>query len=59
LDSLAGVAPAQSTSAAAVTPLPPVSPNVNWREEVAGIHKTLEAVEDRVRLIKEALNALD
>ena len=31
----------------------------NWREEVAGLRKTLDAVEDRVRLIRESLDALD
>lgn len=31
----------------------------NWREEFANINKTLDAVEDRIRRIRETLNALD
>lgn len=42
-------------------PLPPATSPVrgNWREEFANINKTLDAVEDRIRLIRETLNALD
>jgi len=35
------------------------TPNVNWREEVASLSKTLDAVEERVRHIRDTLNALD
>jgi hypothetical protein len=38
---------------------PPSSPLVGWQEEYANINKTLDAVEDRIRLIRETLNALD
>lgn len=39
---------------------PPTSPvSGNWQEEFANINKTLDAVEDRIRLIRETLNALD
>jgi hypothetical protein len=31
----------------------------NWEEEFANINKTLDAVEERIRLIRETLNALD
>jgi len=31
----------------------------NWKEELANIDKTLDAVEDRIRLIRESLNALE
>jgi len=46
------------------SPLPPppsTSPVGNWQEEFANINKTLDAVEDRIRLIREAMssNALD
>ena len=38
----------------------PSTPKPNdWREEVTSIQKTLEGVEERVRLIEESLNALD
>ena len=41
--------------------LPPSTSPIsgNWQEEVANITKTLDAVEDRIRLIKDTLNALD
>lgn len=38
---------------------PPSSPVGNWQEEFANISKTLDAVEDRIRLIRETLNGLD
>jgi hypothetical protein len=31
----------------------------NWQQEVANINKTLDAVEERIRLIRKSLNALD
>jgi hypothetical protein len=41
--------------------LPPSTSPVsgNWQEEVAKINQTLDAVEDRIRLIRDTLNALD
>ena len=37
--------------------LPP--PNVNWREEMDVLSKTLDQVEERVRRVRESLNSLD
>lgn len=37
--------------------LPPASGN--WQQEVATINKTLDAVEERIRLLRESLNTLD
>ena len=37
--------------------LPP--PNVNWREEMGVLSKTLDEVEERVRRVRESLNSLD
>jgi len=40
--------------------LPPMAPaNGDWQEEVVNIKKTLDAVEERIRHIRESLNALD
>jgi len=41
----------------ALPPTPPVSGDL--RQEVANINKTLDAVEERIRHIRESLNALD
>jgi hypothetical protein len=39
--------------------LPPTaSAGGNWQQEVANINKTLDAVEERIRFIRESLNAL-
>lgn len=39
--------------------LPSESVVSDWREEVAGLRTTLDAVEERVRVIRESLNVLD
>ena len=40
-------------------PVPPFSPNDNWQQELANINKTLDSVEERLRLIRKDLNALN
>jgi hypothetical protein len=54
---VAGVGESSAVPAGESSLPPPQSPN--WREEVAELAKTLDAVEERVQLIRNNLNSLD
>lgn len=40
-------------------PVVPLPPSDNWQQELANLNKTLDSVEERLRLIRKSLNTLN